>query len=105
MRKPPATSRSESRSRETPPTSLQFSCRCSQTPAARHRGRNLRGSALAQRKEILRAFNRLAQAAEKFLKILIALDEVDLRGIPHQQIRRGVAKEKVSVGVGDGLQV
>jgi len=36
---------------------------------------------LPERKEILRAFDRLPQASEKFLQILIALDEIDFGGI------------------------
>src|ERR1700736_3373000 len=50
---------------------------------------------LAEGQEILCAFHRLAQAPKKFLKILVALDEVDVRRVDHQEIRSGVAEEEM----------
>src|SRR5208282_1019779 len=62
-------------------------------------------SALAKWQEILRAFDGLAEAAEEFLQILVAFDEVDIRGVDHEQIRSRVAKEEMLVGVRDSLHV
>jgi len=38
-------------------------------------------SALAQRQEILRALHGLTQASQQLLQIVVAFDEVDVRGI------------------------
>ena len=62
-------------------------------------------SALAEGQEILRAFDGLAEPAEEFLQILVALDEVDIGGVHHEQIRSRVAKEKMLVRVRDRIHV
>ena len=43
-------------------------------------------SSRAERQVVLRALYRLAKTAQEFLQILIALHEVNLRSIHHQQI-------------------
>src|SRR5580692_3215693 len=59
----------------------------------------------AQREEVLRALDRLLQAAQKLLKVGVALDEIDFRGIDYEQVRRGVAEEEMVVGADDFVKV
>src|SRR5438094_6786231 len=59
----------------------------------------------AERQEILRALDRILQAAQELLEIGAALDEVDLRSVDHQQVGSGVAEEKMFVGSRDFLDV
>src|SRR5579859_1770273 len=39
-----------------------------------------------QGQEVLRAFNRLGHLAQQFLQVLIAVDEINLRGVDDQQV-------------------
>src|ERR1700688_3082395 len=59
----------------------------------------------AQREEILRALDRLLQAAQELLEVGVAFDEIDFRGIDDEQVRRGVAKEEMVVGADDFVKV
>src|ERR1700730_5375216 len=61
--------------------------------------------ACAQWEEVLRALDRLLQAAQKLLKIGIAFDKIDFRSIDDQQVRRGIAEKEMLVGPDHFLQV
>ena len=52
----------------------------------------------AQWEEVLRALDRLLQAAQELLEVVVALDEIDFRGIDDEQVRRGIAEEEMLVG-------
>src|ERR1700691_3793434 len=59
----------------------------------------------AQGEEVLRAFDRVLQTAQELLEVGTALDEVNIRGVDHQQIGRGVVKEEVLVRAGNLFDV
>lgn len=60
---------------------------------------NTRGPCRSQWQEILGTPDRLAYAAEKLLQIGVALNEVNVIGIDHQQVGRGVMKKEVLIGL------
>ena len=71
-------------------------------PAASY---SLRVVLLAERKEILRALDGLADPAQQDLEVFAALDEVDLGGVDDQQIAGGVVEEEMFVGLDDLFHV
>src|SRR5208282_1293510 len=71
-------------------------------PYTRERKRLVGG---AERQEILCAFDRFLQAAEKLLQILAAFHEIDFGGVNHQEVCTFIAKEEMLVGAGDFLEV
>src|ERR1700761_5622084 len=52
----------------------------------------------SQRQEVLRAADRLAHTPPQRLQIFAALDEIDLRSVHDQQIRRRVVEEEMFIG-------
>jgi hypothetical protein len=59
----------------------------------------------AQGEEVLGAFDRVLEAAEKLLEVFATLDEVDVGGVDDEEIRGRVAEEEVFVGCGDFFDV
>src|SRR5713101_8047811 len=57
----------------------------------------------AEREEVLGAFDRLLEAVQENLKVFAALDEVNVRGVDHKEVRGRVAKEEMFVGARDFL--
>ena len=51
------------------------------------------------------AFDGVLEAAEELLKVLAALDEIDVRGIDYEKVGGGVAEEEVFVSRGDFFEV
>jgi hypothetical protein len=49
----------------------------------------------------LRAFDGVLKAAQELLQVGAAFHEIDVGGVDHQQIRRGVVKEEMLVSAGD----
>ena len=76
-------------------------------PAPFSRGfkKNETTSSFGRGKKILRSLHRLAQAAQELLQILVALDEIDLRGVHDEQIRSRVAEKEMLVRVGDRFEI
>ena len=59
----------------------------------------------AEGQEVLGALHGLLEAFQQELEIFASLDEVDVRSIDHQQVRRGVAEKEMFVGAGHFLDV
>ena len=59
----------------------------------------------AERKEVLRAFDGVLEAAEELLEVGAALDEIDVGGVDYEKVGGGVVKEEVLVGAGDFFDV
>src|SRR5215831_11001977 len=66
---------------------------------------NLRLLTLTQRKEVLRAFDRLTQSPKEFLQVLAAFNEVNFGGVHDEQVGRRVAKEEMLIRTCDCLEV
>ena len=60
---------------------------------------------LTQRKEVLRAFHGLAKPPQKFLQVLIAFHEINLRSVHHEQVRSRIAEKEMFVGIRHGFQI
>jgi len=56
-------------------------------------------------KEVLGAFYWFLEAAEELLKVLAALDEIDVGGVDDEEVGRGVAEEEVFVSRSDFFDV
>src|SRR5450755_4692915 len=59
----------------------------------------------AQGQEVLGAANGLTHPSQQRLQILTVFDEVDLRGVDDQQIRRSVVKKEMLVRLEDFFEV
>src|SRR5450631_2150586 len=59
----------------------------------------------AQWQEILGPADRLADPSQQRLQILTVFDEVDLRGVDDQQVRRSVVKKEMLVRLDDFFEV
>jgi len=70
-----------------------------------HEGENNRLVRATEGKEILRAFDRFLEAAEKLLEVLAAFDEIDFRGVYDKKIGAFIVEKEMLVGTGDFLDV
>jgi len=71
----------------------------------KHLGYENQFLALAQRKEVLRAFHGLAKPAQKLLHVLVAFHEINLRSVYHEQIRCRITEEEMFVGIRHRFQI
>jgi hypothetical protein len=63
------------------------------------------GRLLAEREEVLGAFDGLADAAEEDLEVFAVFDEVDVGGVDHEEIAGRVVEEEMFVGFCDLFEV
>src|SRR3954470_7274250 len=59
----------------------------------------------AQRQEVLCAFDRLRQTAQQLLQVFVAVNEIYVGSIYHQEVARRVVEEEVLVRLRDFLDV
>ena len=73
-----------------------WQCNVGRRPSTHDRPSRAGRFLAAQWQEILRALDGFGDFAQKFFQIFVAVDEIDLRGVDDEQVRRCVVKEKCS---------
>src|SRR5579864_1866270 len=73
-------------------------CRCTLYRATRNRALRSHRVLPAQRQEVLCALDGLGNFAQQLLQVFIAIDEINVRGVDNQQVRRRVVKKEMLVG-------